>query len=93
MRNWGQDAELVGSLQPGTGVIDRRLTSAWALQEMATARKSWAEANEQWLAGILDMPHGAPTQDVYLAVFFGALDPEAFSAVFRAWAQMLALPS
>lgn len=56
----------------------------------AEAMQTWAEANEQWLAGMLDMPHGAPTQDVFLAVF-GALDPDAFSAVFRAWAQMLAL--
>jgi hypothetical protein len=56
----------------------------------AEAMQSWGEANEQWLAGMLDMPHGPPTQDVFLAVF-GALDPEAFSAVFRSWAQMLAL--
>ena len=56
----------------------------------AEAMQSWGEANAQWLAGMLDMPHGPPTQDVFLAVF-GALDPEAFSAVFRAWAQVLAL--
>jgi len=56
----------------------------------AEAMQSWGEANEQWLDGMLDMPHGPPTQDVFLAVF-GALDPEAFSAVFRSWAQMLAL--
>jgi len=36
------------------------------------------------------MPHGPPTQDVFLAVF-GALDPEAFSAVFRSWDRVLTL--
>lgn len=56
----------------------------------AEAMQSWGEANAEWLSGFLDMPHGPPTQDVFLAVF-GALDPEAFSAVFRAWAQVLAL--
>ena len=36
------------------------------------------------------MPHGSPTQDVYLAVF-GALNPKAFQTVFRAWAEVLAM--
>lgn len=56
----------------------------------AEAMQLWGEANAQWLAGFLEMPHGPPTQDVFLAVF-GALDPEAFGAVFRAWAGVLAL--
>lgn len=40
----------------------------------ARAMQSWGEANEEWLSNILDMPHGPPTQDVFLAVF-GAMDP------------------
>lgn len=56
----------------------------------AEAMQLWGEHNADWLAGFLDLPHGAPTQDVYLAVL-GALDPEAFSAVFRSWAALLAL--
>jgi predicted transposase YbfD/YdcC len=56
----------------------------------AEAMQSWGEANAQWLEGFLEMPHGPPTRDVFLAVF-GALDPDAFSGVFRAWAQVLAL--
>jgi hypothetical protein len=55
----------------------------------AEAMQSWGEANADWLCSMLDMPHGPPTQDVYLAVF-AALSPEAFSAVFRAWAELLA---
>jgi len=49
----------------------------------AEAMQAWGEANAQWLEGLLEMPHGSPTQDVFLAVF-GALSSEAFSAVFRA---------
>lgn len=56
----------------------------------AEAMQSWGEANADWLCSMLDMPHGPPTQDVYLAVF-AALDPEAFSAVFRHWAELLSL--
>lgn len=56
----------------------------------AEAMQLWGEANAAWLAGFLDMPHGPPTQDVFLTVF-GALDPEAFSEVFRAWAALLVL--
>jgi predicted transposase YbfD/YdcC len=56
----------------------------------AEAMELWGETNTEWLAGFLELPHGAPTQDVFLAVF-GALDPEAFRAVFRAWAELLTL--
>jgi predicted transposase YbfD/YdcC len=56
----------------------------------AEAMQAWGEANAQWLEGLLEMPHGPPTQDVFLAVF-GALNPEALGGVFRAWAELLAL--
>ena len=56
----------------------------------AEAMESWGEANEAWLGGFLELRHGAPTQDVYSSVF-AALDPEAFSAVLRSWAELLSL--
>ncbi len=56
----------------------------------AEAMQSWGEANAQWLDSMLEMPHGPPTQDVFLAVF-AALEPETFSAVFRAWTELLSL--
>jgi len=56
----------------------------------AEAMELWGKTQAEWLASFLELPHGAPTQDVYLAVF-GALDPEAFSAVFRSWAAVLQL--
>jgi predicted transposase YbfD/YdcC len=54
----------------------------------AEAMQDWSEANREWLAGLFDLPHGVPSQDVYLAVF-AALDPEAFGGVFRAWVALL----
>jgi len=56
----------------------------------AESMQLWGETNVEWLEGFLELPHGPPTQDVFLAVF-AALDPEAFSGVFRAWAQLLTL--
>jgi predicted transposase YbfD/YdcC len=48
----------------------------------------WGESNARWLDEILHLPHGTPTQDVFLAVF-GALDPEAFQTVFLSWMELL----
>jgi predicted transposase YbfD/YdcC len=81
---------LQGQRYPLRTVVVCALMAMVCGSDDAEAMQSWAEANAQWLSGMLDMPHGTPTQDVFLAVF-GALDPGAFSAVFRAWAQMLAL--
>ena len=50
----------------------------------------WAEGNAEWLDGILKLPHGTPTQDVFLSVF-AALDPEAFRSVFLSWIELLRL--
>lgn len=50
----------------------------------------WGEMNEEWLGEILELPHGVPSQDVYLSVF-ASLNPSAFSEVFRAWSEWVAL--
>lgn len=55
----------------------------------AEAMESWGRANQGWLSGFLALPHGAPTQDVFLAVF-ASLDPKNLSAVLRSWAALLA---
>lgn len=54
----------------------------------AQAMQTWSEANEDWLMEFLEVPHGVPTQDVYLAVF-AAVEPEAFQTLFRAWTELL----
>jgi hypothetical protein len=48
------------------------------------------EANEEWLSEFLEMPHGSPSQDVFLNVF-GALEPQRFSDVFQSWAELMSL--
>ncbi len=54
----------------------------------AEGMQRWGEANEEWLSGFLEMPHGPPTQDVFLRVL-GALDPEALRAVIQSWVELL----
>lgn len=54
----------------------------------AEAMQTWGRANEEWLSTFLETPHGAPSQDVFLAVF-AAMDPHAFTAVFRSWVKLL----
>lgn len=54
----------------------------------AESMSLWGEYNEAWLSGFLELPHGTPSQDVFLAVF-AALNPAALSDVLRAWAQLL----
>lgn len=54
----------------------------------AEAMEVWGDVNAEWLDEVLELPHGTPSQDVFLAVF-AALDPEAFSGVFRAWLGVL----
>ena len=56
----------------------------------AEAMEVWGEANAGWLDGILALPHGPPTQDVFLSVF-AALDPAAFRSVFLSWMELLRL--
>lgn len=48
----------------------------------------WGECNEEWLSSFLDLPHGVPTQDVFLKLF-ASIDPAAFSRVFISWAKIL----
>jgi predicted transposase YbfD/YdcC len=54
----------------------------------AESMELWGEANKAWLSNFLDLPHGVPSQDVFLAVF-AALNPESLSKVMRSWAALL----
>lgn len=56
----------------------------------AEAMQRWGDMNESWLESFLEIPHGSPTQDVFLSVF-GALDPKTFGDVFRSWVQLVQL--
>ena len=50
----------------------------------AEALEDWGKKEEEWLSGFLDLPHGTPSQDVFLRVF-AALDPTAFRMAFHTW--------
>lgn len=54
----------------------------------AESMELWGDANQAWLSTFLDLPHGVPTQDVFLAVF-AALNPDSLSKVMRSWAALL----
>jgi len=56
----------------------------------AESMQLWGELNSEWLDEILELPHGVPSQDVYLSVF-ASLNPNALSEVFRAWSEWVAL--
>ena len=44
----------------------------------------WGNTQRSWLANFFEMPHGPPTQDVFLRVL-GALDPDSFQSFFHEW--------
>lgn len=90
LRSLSDPRRAQGTRYPFVTVIVTALMGMVCGCDDAEALGAWGEANEEWLGGFLELPHGAPTQDVCLAVF-GALDPEAFSAVFRSWVALLTM--
>jgi predicted transposase YbfD/YdcC len=46
----------------------------------------FAETNEEWLRGFLELPHGVPTRYTFSRVF-AALDAEQFQSCFVEWIQ------
>ena len=53
-----------------------------------TAIARWAALKEEFLVGVLPLPHGVPGKDVFRRVLM-ALRPEAFQACFAAWLRAL----
>src|SRR3954468_23864126 len=49
-----------------------------------TAIARWAKYKEEFLRGLLDLPHGIPGKDVFRRVLM-MLKPDAFEAAFDAW--------
>ena len=52
----------------------------------AEALEDWGEKECDWLSDFLHLPHGTPSQDVFLRVF-AALEPTSFRMAFHAWMQ------
>ena len=52
----------------------------------AEALEDWGEKECDWLSDFLHLPHGTPSQDVFLRVL-AALEPTSFRMAFHAWMQ------
>lgn len=50
----------------------------------AEALEDWGNKEADWLADFLDMPHGVPSQDVFLRVLAG-IAPALFRSAFNSW--------
>jgi len=50
----------------------------------AEALEDWGQKEADWLSDFLDMPHGVPSQDVFLRLL-AALDPNCFRMAFHSW--------
>jgi predicted transposase YbfD/YdcC len=63
-----------------------------ALCAVICGADSWVEveqfgrAKQEWLATLVELPHGIPSHDTFGRVF-AALNPEQFAAGFRSWVQ------
>lgn len=79
-----------GIRYPLATVVVIALMSMVCGADNAEEMEDWGRANARWLDGILELPHGTPTQDVFLSVF-AALDPVAFHSVFLSWMELLRL--
>lgn len=53
-----------------------------------TAIARWAAIKEEFLVGVLSLPHGVPRKDVFRRVL-SILKPDAFQACFAKWLQAL----
>lgn len=77
-----------GIRYPLVSVVVTGLMAMVCGADNAEEMEDWGAANSQWLADILALPHGTPTQDVFLSVF-GAIDPTTFHRVFVSWVDLL----
>jgi predicted transposase YbfD/YdcC len=50
----------------------------------AEALEDWGKKEAGWLTDFLDMPHGIPSQDVFLRIL-AAIDPASFRQAFQIW--------
>lgn len=73
---------------PLAGVVVIALLAVLAGAGGPTAIARWAALKEQWLCGLLDLPHGVPGKDVFRRILM-ILQPAAFQACFAGWLDSL----
>lgn len=77
-----------GVRYPLESVITIALMASMSNADNAQEMQNWGEYNEDWLENFLSLPHGIPSQDVFLSVF-AALNPVAFLEVFISWMKLV----
>lgn len=79
-----------GLRYPFETVLLTMLLACIAGANSAAGFEMWAKTHEEELSKYLDMPHGVPTQDVFLNVL-ATLDVEAFEELYDAWVPLCAV--
>ncbi len=78
----------VNRKHPLVSVVVIALMAVFAGAGGPTAIARWAAIKENFLRGVLDLPHGVPRKDVFRRVL-SLLEPGAFQACFVNWLQAL----
>jgi predicted transposase YbfD/YdcC len=73
-----------GKRHPLVNVLTIAVLGCMCNCDDAEALEDWGQKESDWLRKILEMPHGPPSQDVYLRVLAG-IEPGSFRAAFQAW--------
>lgn len=77
-----------GVRYPLESVITIALMAMISNADNAQEMEYWGNSHKEWLETILPLPHGIPTQDVFLNVF-AALEPEHLIETFLAWMKVV----
>ena len=77
-----------GKRYPLRSVVLIALMAMVCSNDDADSMADWGEDHEEWLKSFLELPHGSPSQDVFLSVFV-RLDPKEFGTVFVTWVAFL----
>ena len=73
-----------GTRHPLVNVLTIAVLGCMCRCDDAEALEDWGKKEADWLVDFLDMPHGIPSQDVFLRVL-AAIDPASFRQAFHAW--------
>jgi len=73
-----------GQRYPFDTVLLTMLLASIAGANSAAGFEMWAETHEAELSAYLSMPHGVPTQDVFLNIL-ASIDVEAFAELYDVW--------
>ena len=73
-----------GTRHPLVNVLTIAVLGCMCRCDDAEALEDWGKKEADWLADFLDMPHGIPSQDVFLRVL-AAIEPVSFRQAFHTW--------